>query len=87
MHQGNYDVTFSKSGYYPKTINTTILNNTAVIEDVQLVPFNTTQVEEIYPSKNTNTTFDLLGRTSNKKSKIQLIKTKKGEITKQIKIQ
>ena len=87
LYQGNYDVNFSKSGYYPKTINTTILNNTAVIQDVQLVPFNTTQVEEINPSKNTNTTFDLLGRTSNKKSKIQLFKTKKGAITKQIKIQ
>ena len=86
LYQGNYDLTFSKSGYYPKTINTTILNNTALIEDVQLVPFSTTQVEEINSLKNTNTTFDLLGRPSNEKSNIQLIKTKNGIITKQIKI-
>ena len=87
LYQGNYNITFSKNGYYPKTINATVLNNNITIEDVQLLPFSTTQVEEINPSKNTNTTFDLLGRPSNEKSRIQLIKTKNGTITKQIKIQ
>jgi hypothetical protein len=87
LYQGNYNITFSKNGYYSKTINASVLNNNITIEDVQLLPFSTTQVEEINPSKNTNTTFDLLGRPSNEKSRIQLIKTKNGTITKQIKIQ
>ena len=87
LYQGNYNITFSKNGYYSKTINASILNNSTTIEDVQLVPFSTTQVKEIKPSKNTNITFDLLGRPSNEKSRIQLTKTKNGTITKQIKIQ
>jgi hypothetical protein len=62
------------------------LNNNITTKDVQLIPFNTTQIVEINSLKNTNTTFDLLGRPSNEKSNIQLIKTKNGIITKQIKI-
>ena len=87
LYQGNYNITFSKNGYYPKTINASILNNSTTIKDVQLVPFSTTQVEEIKLSKKINTTVDLLGRPSNEKSRIQLTKTKNGTITKQIKIQ
>ena len=87
LYQGNYNITFSKNGYYPKTINATVLNNNITIEDVQLLPFSTTHIQEINPSKNTNSSFDLLGRPSNEKSRIQLIKTKNGTITKQIKIQ
>ena len=87
LYQGNYNITFSKIGYYPKTINATVLNNNITIEDVQLLPFSTTHIQEINPSKNTNSSFDLLGRPSNEKSRIQLIKTKNGTITKQIKIQ
>ena len=87
LYQGNYNITFSKNGYHPKTINASILNNSTNIKNVQLVPYSTTQVEEINPSKYTNTTFDLLGKSSNKKSRIQILKTKNGKITKQIKIQ
>ena len=87
LFQGNYNITFSKNGYYPKTINASILNNNITIEDVQLLPFSTTQIEEINPSKKTNTNFDILGRPSHKKSSFQLIKTKNGTITKQVKIQ
>jgi len=87
LYQGNYNITFSKNGYYSKTINTSVLNNNTNVEDVQLVPFSTTQVEEINPSKSTNTTLDLLGRPSNGKSSIQIIKTKGGTIKKQIIIQ
>ena len=86
LFQGNYNITFSKNGYYPKTVNASILNNNTSFENVQLVPFSTTQVEEINPSKNTNITFDLLGKPSNKKNRIQIFKTKNGKITKQIKI-
>jgi len=87
LYQGNYNITFSKNGYYPKTINASVLNNNITIKDVQLVPLSTAQFGEINNLKNTTTTFDLLGRPSNKKSNIQIIKTKKGEVTKQIKIQ
>ncbi len=66
--QGNYNLTFSKNGYYPKTINATILNNDIVIEDVQLVPFGTTtDIIESYTEEEDAIIFDLLGRPSNKK--------------------
>jgi len=87
IYQGNYDITFSKDGYYPKTINASILNNNATIEDVQLVPFSTTQVQEINPLQHAKQSFDLLGRPSNSNSNLQLIKTKSGTLTKQITIQ
>ena len=64
LYQGNYDVTFIKSGYYPKTINTTILNNTSTIEDIQLAPINSTPTsisEEIVRNAK-NLFIDILGR-------------------------
>jgi len=76
LYQGNYNITFSKNGYYSKTINASVLNNNISIEDVQLVPYGTTQIEEIKSAENSNITFDLLGRKSNEKSNIQLLKTK-----------
>ena len=87
LYQGNYNITFSKNGYYSKTINASVLNNNISIEDVQLVPYGTTQIAEIKSAENSNITFDLLGRKSNGKSNIQLLKTKTGEISKRIKIQ
>ena len=90
LYQGNYDVTFSKSGYYPKTINTTILNNTSTIEDLQLAPINSTPTsitEEIV--RNVHTLFiDMLGRKNKPtKNSIQLIQTERGKVKKQITIQ
>ncbi len=35
---GNYDVTFSKVGYYPQTVPVTIVNGQITIQDVQLTP-------------------------------------------------
>ena len=70
LYQGNYDVTFSKSGYYPKTINTTILNNTSTIEDVQLAPINSTPTsitEEIVRSAK-NLFIDILGKETTLKN-------------------
>ncbi len=63
LYQGNYEVTFSKSGYHSKTINVSILNNTTTIEDIQLVPLNFVGLE----NKNTThqkiiNSIDLLGR-------------------------
>ena len=87
MYQGNYNLTYSKNGYYPKTINATILNNDIVIEDVQLLPFgNTNIISEIATSKsNKIINIDILGRES-KANKIKLLKTKKGTIKKKITI-
>ncbi len=67
LYQGNYNVTFSKSGYYPKTINTSIFNNSSTIKDVQLAPINLTPTyisEEITNNKY-NLLIDVLGRKKN----------------------
>jgi len=87
IFQGNYDITFSKNGYYTKTINVSVLNNNSTIEDVQLVPLNTTSITEQIPSNIKISNIDILGRKSKKgRNNIQLIKTKKGTIKKQIKL-
>ena len=80
--QGNYDVTFSKNGYYSKTINTTILNNEITIINVELVPLNTspTFVTEEITKNNDNISIDLLGRETKsavKKKFRNLLKGKK----------
>jgi len=67
ISQGNYNFTFSKNGYHSKTINTTILDNDIVIQDVQLVPLNTTEISEIKEPKKQKQAFDILGRPANKK--------------------
>ncbi|MDC0204549.1 M14 family zinc carboxypeptidase [Flavobacteriales bacterium] len=72
LYQGNYDVTFSKSGYYPKIINTTILNNTSTIENVQLVPHNTTNIAEIKQVNKEGRSFDLMGKSINTTKGIQI---------------
>ncbi|MBT3612202.1 MAG: zinc carboxypeptidase [Flavobacteriales bacterium] len=87
LYQGNYDVTFSKSGYYPKTINTTILNNTSTIENIQLVPINSTptSVTEEVTRKTKNLFIDVLGRNSKQtKNSIELIKTERSTLRKQV---
>ena len=67
IYQGNYDITFSKSGYHPKTINASILNNDILVEDVQLVPIGFAGIEEIKSSENKRQTYDILGRPTDKK--------------------
>ena len=64
IYQGNYDITFSKNGYYPKIINTTILNNDILVEDVQLAPINLTptSVTEEIAKYDKNLFIDILGR-------------------------
>ena len=87
LYQGNYDITFSKNGYYPKTINVSVLNNNSTIENVQLVPLNTTSISEQTPTNIKIYNIDILGREiKNSKNNIQLIKTKNGTVTKQIAI-
>ena len=38
---GNYDVTYSKPGYFPQTINVTIASGEVTVQDVQLEPIAT----------------------------------------------
>ena len=47
LYQGNYNITFSKFGYYPKTINISVLNNLITVKDVQLVPINLSISQEL----------------------------------------
>ena len=67
LYQGNYNITFSCSGYYSKTINATILNNSSLVADIQLVPLGITSVNDISNSTKNSQKFDLLGRPANKK--------------------
>ena len=72
IYQGNYSFTFSKSGYHSKTINASILNNNTTYLNVQLVPINFVNIEEIDLSEEITKSIDLLGR----KSQYQLNKIK-----------
>ena len=65
--QGNYNFTYSKNGYYSKTINATILNNDIFVQDIQLVPYNTTEISEIKKENKENNSYDLLGRPAKSK--------------------
>ena len=65
--QGNYNFTFSKNGYYSKTINATILNNNTLIQDIQLVPYSTTEISEIKETNEEKHSFDILGRPAKRK--------------------
>ncbi len=49
IYAGNFNVTYSASGYYPKTFNITALNKAAVIKDVQLV--STSSSVNVYSDK------------------------------------
>ncbi|MEE2931145.1 MAG: M14 family zinc carboxypeptidase [Bacteroidota bacterium] len=68
LYQGNYNITFSKFGYESKTINATILNHSASIEDIQLVPDVFVEIkQEDQIKKGINNTLDILGRKNYKK--------------------
>ena len=77
--QANYDLTFSKFGYYTKTINATILNNNTTVKNIQLVPINTTpnSISELEQNNEENLQIDILGRKNNQiNSSIIFIKQK-----------
>ena len=77
LYQGNYDVAFSKNGYHSKTINATILNNDIIIQDAQLVPFNTTYIAEIKHVFKEGKSFDLMGRSISVTKGIQISEKEK----------
>lgn len=82
LYQGNYNITFSKSGYYSKTINVNILNNNITIEDIQLVPINFVGIDEILKNITNERRIDLLGRNIMKDG--VLIRNINGILEKQI---
>lgn len=85
IYQGNYSFTFSKSGYHSKTINASILNNNTTYLNVQLVPINFVNIEEIDLSKKITKSIDLLGRKSqNQLNKIKIDVHENGSKTKKI---
>ena len=85
IYQGNYSFTFSKSGYHSKTINASILNNNTTYLNVQLVPINFVNIEEIDLSEKMTKSIDLLGRKSqNQLNKIKIDVHENGSKTKKI---
>ena len=85
IYQGNYSFTFSKSGYHSKTINASILNNNTTYLNVQLVPINLVNIEEINLSEKISKSIDLLGRKSqNQLNKIKIDVHENGSKTKKI---
>lgn len=85
IYQGNYSFTFSKSGYHSKTINASILNNNTTYLNVQLVPINFVNIEEIDLSEKITKSIDLLGRKSqNQLNKIKIDVQENGSKTKKI---
>ena len=69
LYQGNYNITYSKGGYHPKTINTTILNHNTTIENIQLVPINITptSIDEEITTNKINFLTDILGKKIHQK--------------------
>ena len=85
LYQGNYDVTFSKSGYHSKIINASVLNNITTIENIQLVPLNSVGLENKNIHQKVINSIDLLGRKIKYKTKIPLIEIlENGTIEKRI---
>lgn len=85
IYQGNYSFTFSKSGYHSKTINASILNNNTTYLNVQLVPINFVNIEEIDLSEKITKSIDLLGRKSQHQlNKIKIDVHENGSKTKKI---
>ena len=85
LYQGNYNITFSKSGYHSKTINVSILNNTTVIENIKLVPLNSVGFKDINIISKIINSIDLLGRDISKGNKILIHILENGTTKKTIK--
>ncbi len=50
IYAGNYNVTYSANGYYPKTINVSILNKNTIVKNIQLVSVSN-DIAEVRNSK------------------------------------
>ncbi len=78
LFQGNYNIKFSKSGYYSKTINVNVQNNTSTIRDIQLVPLINNTVFNNYNDKYYNN-FNMIGKKINFKKGSLNLKIKKNK--------
>jgi hypothetical protein len=88
IYQGSYQFQFSKSGYHSKTINASVLNNSTTNLDVQLVPINFVNYDNINTNSNTKyvvKSVDVLGKKSkNLLNKIKIDVFKNGTSSKKI---
>ena len=86
--QANYNVTFSKNGYYTKTVNATIINNNTTVRNIKLVPINstiTTTINEKISNNKRDLFIDILGKENKQtKNSIQLITNDNNQIKKLI---
>ena len=72
--QGNYSITFSKTGYHSKTINASVLNHNSTIENIQLAPINLVNItEHSTDTKKAIKNIDLLGRERNNINNIPVL--------------
>jgi len=58
---GTYEVTYSREGYYPKTLTLTVADGETVVQDVQLVPVGY-GIEEFGPTKRAYHITNLMGQ-------------------------
>ena len=75
LFAGNYSVTFSTSGYIPKTVYVNIINKTSLVKDIQLVAIGT-DIE----SNNSDNLFTIYPNPANQKCRIQVNSIKIDEI-------
>ncbi|MFL2585396.1 MAG: M14 family zinc carboxypeptidase [Parvicellaceae bacterium] len=64
LSPGNYQLTFSKSGYHSKTVIADVYTNTSTVENVMLAPINFVGINEIKESNKVISSYDVLGRKS-----------------------
>ena len=83
IYQGSYQFTFSKTGYYSKTINASIINNNFTLQDVQLVPIGFVGLNDIQKNKKLIKSIDILGRENNN-SNLKINIFKDGTINKKL---
>ena len=83
IYQGSYLFTFSKTGYYSKTINASIINNDFTLQDVQLVPIGFVGLNNIQENKKLIKSIDILGRENNN-SNLKINIFKDGTINKKL---
>jgi hypothetical protein len=84
LSQGNYEITFSKNGYYDKSVNVDVYNNLATVLDVQLLPFNSIGIIENKKPVNVIGSFDVLGRGSTNANDIIIKINDDGSVNKTI---
>ena len=85
ISEGNYELTFSKSGYQTKIINASVFSNESTVIDVQLSPLNTVGIveEESFESKIIDS-YDVMGRKYMNQNGINLKLYDDGSIKKTI---